>query len=64
MSIQQLSALYEDVVEQVINSLRGDDTLSIRKELDRYYPSELALILEALPHGDRTEVWALLSAQT
>jgi len=64
MSFQQLSALYEDVVELVIDSLQKDDKASIREELQRFYPSELALILEALPHDDRAEVWALLNAKT
>ncbi len=60
MSIQQLSALYEEVVERIIESLRTDDKASIREELERLYPSELALILEALPHDDRADVWALV----
>ena len=60
MSIQQLSALYEEVVERIIEFLRTDDKASIRAELERFYPSELALILEALPHDDRADVWALI----
>ena len=63
MSYQQLSALYEDVVELIIDSLQKNDKESIRAALEGHYPSELALILEALPHDERAEVWALLDAQ-
>ena len=64
MSLQQLSALYEDIVESVMDSLEKGDMMSIRKELDGFYASELALILEALPHDDRAKVWSLLGAET
>ncbi len=63
MSIQQLSALYEDVVERIINALEKDDRATIREELALFLPSELALILEALPHDDRAAVWALFSTE-
>ena len=63
MSIQQISALYEDVVERLIDALEKDDKAMIRDELESFLPSELALILEALPHDDRAEVWALFSAE-
>ena len=63
MSYQQLSALYEEVVELIIDSLQRNDKKSIRAALEGRYPSELALILEALPHDERAEVWALLDAQ-
>ncbi len=60
MGFQQLSALYEEVVERIIDSLQRGNKASIREELERLYPSELALVLEALPHDDRAEVWALV----
>ncbi len=60
MGFQQLSALYEEVVERIIDSLQTGNKASIREELERLYPSELALVLEALPHDDRAEVWALV----
>ena len=63
MSLTQISTLYEDVVELIIDSLQKGDKASIREELQALCSSELALILEALPHDDRAEVWGLLNAE-
>ena len=63
MSFQPLSVLYEDVVAQIIDALEKEDKASIEEELQRLCPSELALVLEALPHDDRAEVWALISPE-
>ena len=63
MSVQQLSVLYEDLVESIIQSLERGDEEAIREQLQDHYPSELALVLEALPHGNRAQVWKILPTQ-
>ncbi len=63
MSVPELSALYEELVESISDSLEQGDDQAIQKELQQHYPSEIALVIEALPHDDRARLWSLLSAE-
>jgi magnesium transporter len=62
MSVEQLSVLYEDLVESIIKSLERGEDEAIREQLQNHHPSEMALVLEALPHDDRARMWRLLPA--
>jgi magnesium transporter len=61
MVAQELSLIYQDLIELIIKSLEKNDTESIQKQLQQYYPAELALVMEALPHEERRRVWPLLT---
>ncbi len=62
MAVHQLSFLYQDLIESIIESLDKNDQETIRTKLLRHNPAELALVIEALPHDDRSKVWPLISA--
>lgn len=61
MVAQELSLIYQDLIELIIKALEKNDTESIQKKLQQYYPAELALVMEALPHEERRRVWPLLT---
>jgi len=63
MSIQQLSMLYEELVESIGEFLKKGDHDAIRHELEQHHPSEIALVIESLPPGDREVLWPLLSPE-